>query len=172
MHPACPPSITVCQPQSLAGAAGTSRFPPAAGDRAPGPLSLPEALLAGFCVLCAPQSCPHPLTHLVLPSLLGAELFCRANCAEPCSGGARLLCCPVPVAFCRLTPLVSCSSSPLNHCCALTSYEYRSDSDMVGKIHLSFRGIWTPPKEKSSTMKRNIWGGEGGSGKVKIAVEI
>lgn len=83
----------------------------------------------------------------------------------------------MPVTFHRLTPIISCSSSPLNLCYTLT-YESHSDPDRVGKIHLSFRGIplnLDPPKEKTSIMK-SIWRGEGDSagrsGEGKIAVEI
>lgn len=96
-----------------------------------------------LCALCSAELAPHSLAHLVLPSVhrraRQLRCSCRANRFGLCLGGLQLLCCSVPVTFHCLTPIISCSSSPLNLCYAL-AYESHLDPDRVGKIHLSFRG--------------------------------
>lgn len=146
MHLACPPSITVCQPQSLAGAAGTSRFPAPARDPTFGLFLSPcrkDSRLLFVCFVLRRAGPPLPCAPC---SALGASPCPAAEMFLPCkplwavlrwSSASLLLCAchfSLPDAYYFLLEL-----APLNLCYAL-AYESHLDSDRVGKIHLSFRG--------------------------------
>lgn len=123
MHLTCSPSITLCQPQRLAGEAGTSCFPPSSEGshfRAVA-LSSPDGLAAAFCVLCALKSWPPPLHtssclwFFVLPLVPHPAQLSRcvfsANCIQLCFGGLQPLCFSVPFTL-DYPALISCPSSP------------------------------------------------------------
>lgn len=91
VHLACPPSITVCQ--TLARAAGTSRFPLQPGIPFwPVPLSLPEGLMAFWLFLCALCSAELALLPRTPCSALEMFLPCKLRWALLCWGGPQLLC--------------------------------------------------------------------------------
>lgn len=84
MHLACPPSITMCQPQSLAGAAGTSRFPAPARDPTFGLFLSPcrkDSRLLFVCFVLRRAGPPLPRTPC---SALGASPCPAADIFLPC----------------------------------------------------------------------------------------
>lgn len=116
-----------------------------------------------LCALCSAELA-HCFAHLVLPLVHHPAWQLRssfaANCIELRLSGLQPLCFSVPFTFYCLT-LISCSSSPLNLSYALTSYECYSDSDVVGKNTLSFRGKFAPsPQKRRLPLREVVFGGK------------